>query len=93
MDSGRLVCSRIWKATLSNTERSVIERAELEQHAHPAAHGVELFLLELVHQPPGDPHFAALRLERSADQPQQRGLAAAGQSHDGDDRCRAAPSC
>jgi hypothetical protein len=58
--------------------------AKLEQHAHSPAQGVQFVVLEAGHRQTVDQHVAAARLELSANQPQQRGLAATGAAHDGD---------
>ena len=99
--SGSSVCSRSGKATFSNTDHVGEQRAELEQHAHPAAHArkarrASSVLDRLAADARG---LAGLRRAAAADQAQQRGLAAARLPHDADDlaarrspgRCRAAP--
>jgi len=59
--------------------------AELEQHAHAPAQGVEARGIELVDRMPAHAHRAARGLELPADDAQQRRLAAARGAHDRDD--------
>jgi hypothetical protein len=60
------------------------QRAELEQHTHLAAHCIQPVLVQFMQYLPVHLDMPAGRLERAADMPQQRGLAAAAQAHDGD---------
>jgi hypothetical protein len=64
---------------------SVNKRAELEEHAHAPAQGVQFVVLQIGAPTGRRPALAAARLELAADQPQQRGLAAPGAAHDGHD--------
>src|SRR5690606_6965463 len=67
---------------LENIEVSE-QRAALEQHAHLLAHIEQLAARQRWQVGPGDPDFAAGWLELGGDQAQQRGLTAAGRTHDG----------
>ena len=74
---------------LANLEGDVVEngnvgkqRAELEEHAHAAAHGIEFGVPHPVHRPTVDLDRAAGWPQLAADQAQQRRLAAARPAHD-----------
>ncbi len=60
------------------------QRAELEQHAHPATQRVQTVARLRADVLPVKQHLAALRTHEAADQPQHRGLAAPRTAHDRD---------
>jgi hypothetical protein len=62
-----------------------VQRAELEQHAEPAAHHVERLAVEVRNGLAGDDHAAGLRFQLAADQAQDRRLPASRSPHDRDD--------
>jgi Protein of unknown function (DUF1602). len=80
---GRSVRSRIGKAMFSKVEMSVNSPALLEHHAHLAAHLVERVGVQFVDDLALDLDVAGRRPQLAADQPEQRGLAAAAGAEDG----------
>jgi hypothetical protein len=75
---------------LAHLEGDVVEhrdigeqRAELEQHAHAAAHGVKIVGIQFVDDLAVEAHRTLGGLQLAADQAQRGGLAAAALAHDG----------